>query len=360
MSDVGAELDVFVRRFPVARGRLAQELLGAALAQIDQTGRLVEERAGRSVIRRLAAAARHRNRAEEIKIQRDLLRNQQALTVQAEALLRHAMAVDADIALVAGFLRRAQHVAAHAEDSALRAQAGLAGLADAVAGLSAYVIDMETRLDGRIDALQRQIDRLDQRVEQLEADSAAPHALKAAVKGWQAGRTYPGLPWACQMMLLAQEVFNGPCGMYELLTGDTRRYRDELAAAVHISGREGWADHQPRAQILASTAAAIGGGDTATLVAELLGAWVASVLQDKPRGPLVGGLRDLLGLEPAMVDLPAAEAILQTGTSWVPPRMTGSGYLRQVIDEQADTALLIRRGLRPLYARAQGPDNKAR
>lgn len=353
MSD-SAELDVLIRQFPVARGRLAQELLGGTLAQIDQTSRIVEDRAARSVIGRLVQTARQRNHAETIKIQRDLLRNQRELAVRTDAIFRHAMAVDADMALVAGYLRHVQYIAVHAEDSTLRAQAGLADLADAVAGLSAYVADMETRIDGRIDALQRQIDSLGRRVEQLETQSAAPYALKAAVQRCHAGQTYPGLPWACQIMLLAQEVFNGPCGMYEVLTGDTSRYRRELAEAVSMPARGSWPDRRPKAEILASTAQAIGGGSKATLVAELFGAGVDPALRDKSRGPLVSGLRDLLEREPATIDVPAAEAILRAATSWVPPALTGSAYLWQVIDEQADTALRIRNSLRPLYARALG------
>lgn len=339
MTDAHAELDLVLQHYPVAQGRIAKELLQRVLAEIDQTSRLVEERAGRSRIARLVGAVGKRGREEQAKVERDLVGHQRELALRVDSLLRHGMAVDADVAVIAGHLRRTQYVAAHAEHSVRRAQAGLADLAEAVAALADYAADLETKLQGRIDTLDLAMVRLERRVTTLEVKNASDRSLKASLRTWQSGATYPGLPWTCRVTLLAQEVFTGPCGHYEQLTADTA-YRRNLVEAVLDTGSVSWSERRSVAEILAETADDIGSGDLAILVAELLGAGLEPPL-DVRRGPVVSRLRDHLTGE--RTDMPS---------SWAPSRLTGAGFLHQVVNEQADTALQARRAASPLAERA--------
>ena len=342
---LAAELDRLIERFPLAQGRATKELLQHTLANVDQTGRIVEERAGRGRFRRLVSAVRGASFEEESKIFRDLVGHQQQLARHVDRMLRHSMAVDADIAQVAGHLRRTQYIAVNAEQLAGENAERQHQLARALAGLADFVVEAESRLDSRIDTLQLALADLESRVTRLETERAADRALAKAVARWRSGAAYAGLPWTVQVLLLAQEVFTGPCGRYELLTGDTETYREELREALvgagGPAGAEGtvaWTGRQPVPQVLADAAGGLGGGELRLVVAELLGAELIPEL-DGVRGPLVGRLRALLAPESP----PGA-----TADGFLPRQLTGAGFARHAVDEQADTVLRARRAVAPL------------
>jgi len=109
-------------------------------AELEQTSKLIEAKPGK-----------RRKPQETTKINRDLADHQRKLIAQVDALLLHGMAVDADVAVVAGFLRRTQYVAAHAEELASRAHDAIEQVSDALADLAGFVGGMQSRLDHRID-----------------------------------------------------------------------------------------------------------------------------------------------------------------------------------------------------------------
>jgi hypothetical protein len=311
----------------VARGRLAKGALQRMLVEVEQTSKLIE-----------AKPRKARKPQETTKIYRDLVDHQRRLTVQVDALLLHGMAVDADVAVVAGHLRRTQYVAAHAEDLASRAHGAIAQVSDALADLAEFVGDMQSRLDHRIDDVERRLARLEARMDRVEAELAADRSLDRILSRWRNGTTYDGLPWTWAVTLLAYEVFTGPVGNYELVTTDGEHYRERLAAEVVKAGTP-WVDRRPADDVVSEAADELGSGEIAARVSEWLGTGLPPEL-DGVRGALVAALR---------------ERINGTGVTRLGgPRLTGEGFVELVVHEQAETVLEQRKKFWPSDREARG------
>jgi hypothetical protein len=311
VTDEHAELERLARRYPVARGRFAKGALQRTLAEVEQTSKLIE-----------ANPAKRRKPRESTKIYRDMVDHQRNLARQVDALLLHGMRVDADIAVVAGHLRRTQYVAAHAEDLASRAHGAIEQVGNALADLADFVGDMQSGLDRRIGDIERRLARLEARMDRVEAELAANQSLDQIVSGWRNGRTYDGLPWVYVVALLAYEVFAGPVGNYEFITGNLY-YREKLADQVLAAGAP-WDGRRPAAHIVTEATDELGSGEFALQVAAWLGSGLPSEL-DGARGELVLALRDRI----SATYLPAIDGL----------RLTGEGFLDQVVHEQAETVL---------------------
>jgi hypothetical protein len=327
VTDEQAALDRLAPRFPVARGRFAKGALQRMLVEVEQTSKLIEAKPGKP-----------RKPQETTKIYRNMVDHQRELIAQVDALLLHGMAVDADVAMVAGHLRRTQYVAAHAEDLASRAHGAIKQVSDALADLAEFVGDMQDRLDHRIDDMERRLARLEARMDQVEAELAADRSLDRILSRWRDGTTYDGLPWTCAVTLLAYEVFAGPVGNYELATGDAEHYRERFAAEVVKAGTP-WADRRSADDVLSEAADALGSGEIAVRVSEWLGTGLQADL-DGVRGILVAALRDRInGTDVTMVG---------------GPRLTGEGFADLVVHEQAETVLEQRKKFWPSNREAHG------
>jgi hypothetical protein len=307
-----AELDRVAQRFPVARGRFAKGALQRALAELEQTSRLIE-----------AKPDKRRKPQQTTKIYRDLIDHQRSLVGHVGALLVRGMAVDADMAVIAGHLRRTQYVAANAEELASRAHGEIELVSDALADLAVFAGDLQSRLDGRIDEVERRLAELEARISRVEAELAANQSLDRILSRWRSGRTYDDLPWPYAVTLLAYEVFAGPVGSYELSVGIVD-YRARLAEAVLAAGQP-WIARRPAVSIVADAAAELGAGALAQQVAAWLGAGLDPAL-DGDRGELTIALRDQIGGGPAG---PAIDAL----------KLTAEGFVDQVVHEQAETLL---------------------
>jgi hypothetical protein len=307
-----ADLERVAQRFPVARGRFAKGALQRALAEVEQTSRLIEAKPGK-----------RRKPQETTKIYRDLIDHQRSLVGQVGALLVRGMAVDADMAVIAGHLRRTQYVAANAEELASRAHGEIALVSDALADLAEFVGEWQSRLDDRIDEVERRLAQLEARMSRVEAELAANQSLDRILSRWRSGRTYDDLPWPYTITLLAYEAFAGPVGSYELSVGIVD-YRAKLADAVLSAGTP-WSARRPAEDIVADAAAALGSGVLAQQVAEWLGAGLAPEL-DGARGEVTIALRDQIGGA-------------QTGPAIDGLKLTAEGFVDQVVHEQAETLL---------------------
>lgn len=311
-----ADLERVAQRFPVARGRFAKGALQRALAEVEQTSRLIEAKPGK-----------RRKPQETTKIYRDLVDHQRSLVGQVGALLVRGMAVDADVAVIAGHLRRTQYVVANAEELASRAHGEIEQVSEALADLARFAGDMRSRLDDRIDDVERRLARLEARVSRVEAELAASQSLDRILSRWRSGRTYDDLPWAYAVTLLAYEVFAGPVGSYELGVGIVD-YRAKLADAVLSVGAP-WRGRLPAEAIVAAAADELGSGELAQQVAMWLGDGLPGDL-DGTRGELTIALRDQIGgARPG----PAIGRL----------RLTAAGFVDQVVAEQAETVLELRK-----------------
>jgi hypothetical protein len=327
VTDENEELDRLARRFPVARGRIAKGALQRMMLEIDQTSKLIE-----------AKPKKPRKPQEATKIYRDLVDHQRNLTTQVDALLLHGMAVDADIAVVAGYVRRTQYVAAHAEELASRAHGAIEQVSDALADLADFVGDMQSRLDRRIDDVEKRLARLEARMDRVEAELAADRSLDRILSRWRSRTIYDGLPWTCAVTLLAYEVFTGPVGNYELVTRDAEHYRERLTAEVVKAGTP-WDSRRPAEEVVREAADELGSGETADRVSELLGTGLIAEL-DGVRGMLVAALRDRINRT--------------DGTPVGGPRLTGEGFVELVVHEQAETVLEQRNKFWPSGRAAHG------
>jgi hypothetical protein len=241
------------------------------------------------------------------------------------------MAVDADIAVVAGHLRRTQYVAAHAEDLASRAHGAIQQVSNALADLADFVGDMQSRLDRRIGDIERRLARLEARLTRVEAELAATQSLDQILSQWRNGRTYDGLPWVYVVALLAYEVFAGPVGNYEFIAGNSH-YRGKLAGEVLSAGAP-WNRRRQAADVVMEATGQLGSGQFALQVAEWLGSGLPPEL-DGERGELVLALRDRI----SGADMRAIDGL----------RLTGEGFLDQIVHEQAETVLEQRKRAWPL------------
>jgi hypothetical protein len=312
MTDEYAELERLARRFPVARGRFAKGALQRTLLELDHTSKLIE-----------AKPNKRRKPQETTKIYRDLVDHQRDLIGQVDVLLLHGMAVDADLATVAGYLRRTQYVAAHAEDLASRAHDAVEQVSDALADLAEFTGVMQSRLDRRIDDTERRLARLEARMDRVEAQLAADRSLDRILARWRDKSTYEGLPWAYAVTLLAYEVFTGPVGNYEMVTEDADHYRMKLTGEVLAAGTP-WDSRRAPEDVVSEAAGELGSGKFAAQVSEWLGAGLPTEL-DGVRGELVVALRDRIsGVDVNVVG---------------EPRLTAEGFLDLVVHEQAETVL---------------------
>ncbi|MFJ9644099.1 hypothetical protein ACWEPM_16725 [Streptomyces sp. NPDC004244] len=332
------ELDALLRRMPAARGRADLETLQQLMRRIAGAGRQNQATARRTGFARLVAAARGRTAREQTSVQQDVLAGQAGLVRHLERLSAHAVGVDADVARIAGHLRRTDTILNAVERRGIETARLTADLAEGLAGLAEFVASLETRAEQEWGALRGALGTLERRVGVLEAADAADTHLGTVLHAWRSGATYTGLPWTCQVPLLAEEVFRGPCGLYESLGGDERRYRDRLAHALTAeAGPALWSERRPVAAVLDALADDLGDGEPRLLVAEILGAGLPPGL-DGPRGPLTAALRARLAPRDPAPHAPR---------TWLPARLDGPAYVRHTVDEQADHALRARRDAHP-------------
>ncbi|SPF07081.1 hypothetical protein SMA5143A_7926 [Streptomyces sp. MA5143a] len=337
----GDELERLVLRVPAARGRADLEMLQQLMRGVRRTETQIETSAGRGPFARLVAVVRGRAHKERVSADRALVFNQVQVARHLDRLSSQALRVDAEVARIAGHLRRTDMILNAVERRGLENARLVAELGESLAGLAEFIGDLHSRMEREWGELSGALGVLERRVEGLEAADAADFHLRTAVRRWRSGQTYTGLPWTCQVLLLAEEVFRGPCGMYEFLTGDVRRYRDELADRLLAEPAKAWTRRRPLAEVLDAVAQDLGDGEPRLLVAEILGAGLLPEL-DGPRGPLTAALRVRLSPE----DGPPPRS-----DGWMPGRLDGRGFVRQAVDEQADHALRARRDACPFPGR---------
>ncbi|MFQ4142410.1 diguanylate cyclase regulator RdcB family protein [Chlorogloeopsis sp. ULAP02] len=94
------------------------------------------------------------------------------------------------------------------------------------------LFELSNQLNQLAEQVSIRLNNLEARMRQLEVRVAAHEDLDHIVTAWAAGQTYTKLPWAVQVALLAREVFSSSVVMYELETGDTKRYRQLLVNKI--------------------------------------------------------------------------------------------------------------------------------
>lgn len=93
-----------------------------------------------------------------------------------------------------------------------------------------------TILDDKLGELSQKIGNqlsiMEDRIVTLELNVEAQKDFEQIVTTWEARRTYTGLPWIIQVVMLIREVFSSTIVAYELQTNDTLTYRKQLVNRI--------------------------------------------------------------------------------------------------------------------------------
>ncbi|MEV7803970.1 hypothetical protein AB0O28_13560 [Microbispora sp. NPDC088329] len=232
------------------------------------------------------------------------------------------------------------------------AQADAAGRrnAEGMRLLAEFLDEALSQVDDRLTRIERRLDWIERRQDVLELNFTAQASFELSVGAWASGQTYGDLPWICQVALLAWEVAIGPAGQVEYLTGD-HRYRDKLINS--ILGHE-WTRRAVPAPftvsgLLDEAANRLHTPERRLLIAELLGSGLTGRLAT-PMWPLCAAL--VTALELAAIPEGAPEhpgkialELVRQRHGWLDGSAEPIGFVRRIVNEQADAAHVLRAGL---------------
>jgi hypothetical protein len=411
VSSINRALGADLNRVPMAGGRMVKELAQS----IERMSGFVEARARQGFFGRAAETFTGKLQNH---VNRSLVSNQREMARKLDELRANGISVDVSIARVSDHLRQVQTEVEHeirigsrsagdlADLGLLTSQ--LAGLVDVcqerigaqelafaahartlrshnellwacaavLRGQDAVVRGHETILSAHQVLLQdhevllqnheRRLNAWEFRSMVQDFRQAGDDAVEKAIGRWQDGITYTGLPWAVRVVLLAQEVANGPAGAYELLApisveagspnptglaGDPRRYQDMLADRILRLSTPGdkWEGLRDLVGLLGALVAEVSSVEDRELVSEVLGVGLVSDLAPLHRGPLSATVALALdeATRPGPLDGRTLHAVIRRGCGgvYLPSKFTARAFVKQVVDEQAASALAERHRL---------------
>jgi hypothetical protein len=202
------------------------------------------------------------------------------------------------------------------------------------------------RVDDKFAQVDSRLDRLEQGQQLADLRHLADHSFTESVEAWGFRQTYHDLPWACQVVLLAKEVVNGPVSLLEMVDGEPS-YRERLVR--HILQHD--AIPSPRTPLVIATlfddvAAELRSSGYDEFVAELLESGLTGGLM-MPVGPLTALVRTTLELwvdhgGPSERLGQQALSIVRERYGWVDGTADVESFVRRVVTEQADAARALR------------------
>jgi hypothetical protein len=381
---MGAVLD----RIPVSGGRAVKELAQS----VERTAGHVERRAKKGFFGRIVEAFTGK---AQTHIDRRIVGDQREIVAELDLMRARGIAVDVDIARVAGHLRQLQHASDHYTGLALRNAADIAELGqltshlgvllgacqerlhahDVLLGEHAAVLGQHaTILAAHSWALVEHGDRLDAleaRMQLTEFRHAAGEAFTVTTERWVDGETYADLPWVVQVLLLAQEVAAGPCGAYELLAArrsggpggvafpvgapvDPEWFRLRLVKTImkNVGPVCGWEGQRPFVDIVLAAVGELASVDDRMMVSEILGVGLAPQFAPPDRGSVSSAFALALdqvvqsGDERPERSLVARVVSHVTGSRWMPSQLTAKAFVERAVAEQASSTLAARVRLR--------------
>lgn len=358
MSLLGTRLTSLVERVPVAHGRAGKEAAQIVAPPLEQVERLIEYRSGQGWFRRAIAMASGMDGQHADHINRGLARNQRVLRARLDELGQRGGMLDADVAKIAGHLRRTQSVV----DDTVRASRETAAAVSELAEITALLADLVDSCESRLGELDADIAKLTTRTDLNDCYRLGQNALDAAYARWVDGQTYAAFPFPVQVSLLALEVAAGPCGQYELLSekldgpatheyAPGRYFRNRLARKIKAAGGERlWVDRRPVVEVLAAAVEGVEVTD-AEVASEILGARLHPDLATR-HGGLVTAVSMVLDIaaERTVTDPDIVDALARAQAANGPTRVAfdGAGYVEEIVEAVARAELRERRKLAAL------------
>ena len=202
-----------------------------------------------------------------------------------------------------------------------------------------------SRVDDKFAQLDSRLDRLEQGLYLVELRQLAERRFTGSVEAWAFRQTYDDLPWACQIVLLAREVANGPVSLLEHTEDED--YRERLVRRIlQHNGVPAARTPFAIARLFDDAAAELRASGRDELIAELLESSLTRDLK-MPVGPLTALLRTTLELRESHGTPPdrlgqRALSMIRERYGWVDGTADVEAFVRRVINEQADAARELR------------------
>jgi hypothetical protein len=216
------EITALSNRIPPVNDRLLLELVNGLSVSHD----IIQYRSGSSFFSRLLDQMSGTGPRRQLLLDGNLVAGQEALLDWVSELVEAQLVSNVGLQRAAASLLEVRLVLVRQErelEQQREVQSRIVHMFD----------DVLRVLDARLTTLQR-------RVQSLELELAAKNSLEGALAAWLAGRTYTGLPWSVQVILLAREVFSGASAIYEfeLRRRDLRMLLCDRILAKKESGLE--------------------------------------------------------------------------------------------------------------------------
>ena len=239
------DLRALARRIPLVGDRALAEIVNG-LATVDAMN---QSRTGEGFFRRLLTGG-STDRRRGIEASTAIATVQRHLVSWVREVSDHLAYTDLTVGLLATEVEELQHDVAHAKAMSGQALAEireLAGLlAEFINATDHRFAEIDRRLDSHeqvIDAHAKAILLLDRRVLATELWQSAWAETDLTVRSWRHEGIYSGLPWLCQVLLLARQTAAGGPGLHDFAVGD-RGWRNRLADDILSDPRTASAQRQ--------------------------------------------------------------------------------------------------------------------
>ncbi|MFB7288396.1 hypothetical protein [Actinacidiphila glaucinigra] len=232
MRDV--DLRELRRRIPIAGNRALAEIVDG----LETAENLTAARVEHGFFSRVILGWNRKDRQRALESQAALALTQRRMVAWAQETARHLAFTDLTVGLLAMEVEQLQDSVLELREAnrqAFREIRELAAvLAEFIDAVDRRFAEIDERLDGHeriLDTHARALLELDRRVLATELWQSAWADGDLAVRRWRHQGAYAGLPWPCQVLLLARECATGRQGLHEFVTGD-EGWRERLADDV--------------------------------------------------------------------------------------------------------------------------------
>jgi hypothetical protein len=332
------DLDRIADQIPLVTGRVLLELANG----LTVSSALTADRQRQGIIAQLAAAVTGRDRQAQLMTLRNLVDGQHALTEWLVEVSSRGAVTNLALAQATAYLREMGRIAADARASGRVLGADLQALSAVVAEVAEVCAERLSELEAW-------------RTE-ISLHLAAQHSFETTVERWQAGRSYAGLPWPYQVLLLAREVAAGPCGRWEFEHGTagygTAEYGVRLADRIvaHLKDHAAPTQGFVLATLLDDSWPRLPLADQRMLIADLLDAGLEQglALPGRPLAATAALTMELAALPAATMPAQPARVALELARhrhGWLDGSATFAGFVRTAVQEQMEMATLTWRRL---------------
>ncbi|MGW3283135.1 hypothetical protein ACWDR3_00655 [Streptomyces sp. NPDC001002] len=365
------------RRIPQAGDRALAEIVNGLATVEDMTA----ARARHGFFGRVLLGWNRKDRRRALEVDAAMARTQRHMVTWAKETARHLAFTDLTVGLLAMEVEKLQYDVARVGEltyQALDEIRELAGvLTEFIDVVSRRLDEIDARLDDHeriLDAHTRALLETDRRLLAVELWQSAWAESDTVVRRWRHQGAYAGLPWLCQVLLLARECAAGRPGLHEFVTGD-RSWRGRLADDIlsdprSESGREsfgpGRAGGAPGRRSVRALVdriiAELPDADERQMVAEVLGIGLSPRLRPphRPVGYAVARGLELSARQPLTSEDPAREAAADARRDYGHLELlTYEEFVHTAIREQADAAHQARTDLHHEQEKAGAMDDAA-